>query len=81
MNSLLNLNTTWTAANFLNYIEHSFSSTVADWYDSLTKDGKNTLRMMETPAAIFKNSCKEIETEFIGATWFWRKSKGMTKKD
>ena len=34
MNSVLNLNTTWTAANFLNYIEHNFSGTVADWYDS-----------------------------------------------
>jgi len=25
MNSVLNLNATWTAGNFLNYIEHSFS--------------------------------------------------------
>ena len=67
MNSVLNLNTTWTAVNFLNYIEHSFSGTVADWYDLLTEEGKNTLKMMETPAAMFKNPCKEIETEFIGA--------------
>ena len=67
MNSVLNLNTTWTAANFLNYIEHSFSGTIADWYDSLSEDGKNTLRIMETPAAMFRNLCKEIETEFIGA--------------
>ena len=48
MNSVLNLNTTWTMANFLNYIEHSFSGTVVDWYDSLSEDGKNTLRMIET---------------------------------
>jgi len=27
MNSVLNLNTTWTAVNFLNYIEHSFLGT------------------------------------------------------
>jgi len=67
MNSILNLNTTWTAANFLNYIEHSFSGTVTDWYDSLNKDDKNTLRMMETPALMFKNLCKKIETGFIGA--------------
>jgi len=67
MNSILNLNTTWTAANFLNYVEHSFFDTIADWYSSLNKDGKNTLRMMETSAAIFKNLCKEIETEFIRA--------------
>jgi len=67
MNSILNLNTIWIAANFLNYIKHSFSATVADWYDSLTEDGKNTLRMMETPAIIFKNLCKQIEIEFIGA--------------
>ena len=67
MNSVLNLNTTWIATNFLNYIEHSFSSTVADWYNSLNEDGKNTLRIMETPAAMFKNLCKEIETKFIGA--------------
>jgi len=65
MNSILNLNITWTATNFLNYIEHSFSGTVAYWYDSLTKYGKNTIRVMETPAAMFKNLCKEIEIEFI----------------
>ena len=63
MNSVLNLNTTWTAVNFLNYIEHSFFGTVADWYDSLSEDGKNTLRIMETPAAMFRSLCKEIETE------------------
>ena len=67
MNSFLNLNTTGTAANFLNYIEHRFSSTVVNWYDSLNEDGKNALRMLETPATIFKNLCKEIETEFEGA--------------
>jgi len=43
MNSILNLNTTWTAANFLNYIVHSFSGTVANCYDSLNEDGKNML--------------------------------------
>jgi len=59
MNSILNLNTTWTATNFLNYIEHSFYGTVTDWYDSLIGDDKNTLRMIETPAAMFKNLCKE----------------------
>jgi len=68
MNSILNLNTTWTTTNFLYYIEHSFSSTVADWYDALNEGGKNTLRMMETLAAMFKNLCKEIKTEFIGVT-------------
>jgi len=67
MNSIFNLNTTWTVANFLNYIEHSFSGTVADWYDSLSEDGKNTLRTMKIPTAMFKSLCKEIETEFIGA--------------
>jgi len=67
MNSILNLNTTWTAVNFLNYIEHSLSCTIGDWYDSLTEGGKNELRMMDTPAVMFKNLCKEIETEFIGA--------------
>ena len=67
MNIMLNLNMTWTATNFLNYIEHNFSDTIADWYDLLNKDVKNTLRMMEAPAAMFKNLCKEIEVEFIGA--------------
>jgi len=43
MNSVLNLNTTWTARNFLNYIKHSFSGTVADCYDSLNEEGKNEL--------------------------------------
>jgi len=32
MNSVLNQNTTLTAANFLNYIEYSFSGTITDWY-------------------------------------------------
>jgi len=67
MCNVLNLNTTWTIANFLNCIKHSFSDTVADWYDSLTEEGKNTLRMMETPATMFKSLCKEIKIEFIGA--------------
>ena len=67
MNSVSNLNTTWTVANFLNYIEHSFSGTVADKYDSLSEDGKNTLRMMETQVAMFRNLCKEIEIEFVKA--------------
>ena len=49
MNSVLNLNTTWTAGNLLNYIEHIFSITIVDWYDSLDEDGKNVLRTMETP--------------------------------
>jgi len=30
MNSILNLNTTWTVANFLNYVELSFSGTIAN---------------------------------------------------
>jgi len=67
MNSVLNLNTTWIAANFLNYIEHSFSGTVADWYDSLNEEGKNELRIMEIAEAMFKKLCKGIEIEFIGS--------------
>ena len=67
MNNVLNLNTTWTIANFLNYIEHSFSDTITNSYDSLSEDGKNILRVMETPATMFRNLCKEIETEFIRA--------------
>ena len=50
--------------SFLNYIEHSLSGTVADWYDSLNKEGKNVLRMMRTPTML-KNLCKEIQTGFI----------------
>ena len=60
MTSVLNLNTTWTTRNFLNYIEYSFSSIVADWYDSLNADGKNALRMMETQSTMFKNLRKEL---------------------
>ena len=67
MNSVLNLNTTGIAANFLNYIKHSFSSIVANWYDSLNEGGKNKLRMMKIPVVMVKNLCKKIETEFIGA--------------
>ena len=67
LNSVLNLNTTWIAANFLNYIKHSFLGTVVDWYDSLNREEKNELGMMETPEAMFKNLCKEIEIEFFGS--------------
>ena len=67
MSSVLNLNTTWTTANFLNYIEYSFFRTVADWYDSLNEEGKNELRIMETPEVMFKKLCMEIEIEFIGS--------------
>ena len=65
MNSILNLNATWTNGNFLNYIEHSFSSTTADQYGSLDEEGKNVLRMMETLATMFKKLCQKIEIEFI----------------
>jgi len=67
MNSVLNLNTTWTVVNFLTYIEYSFSGTVADWYDSLNEEGKKELRIMETQKVMFKKLCKEIEIEFIGS--------------
>jgi len=37
--------------------------------------------MMETPAAMFKNLCKEIETEFIGAKLdFEEKSRDWQRK-
>jgi len=42
------------------------SGIVADWYDSLNENRKYVLRMMEPPAATFKNLCKKIKTEFIG---------------
>ena len=67
MNSVLNLNTTWTAANFLNYIEYSFCKTVANWYDSLNEEGKDVLRIMDTPETMFKKLCKKIKIEFIGS--------------
>jgi len=54
MKSVLNLNTMLIARNFLNYIKHSFSDNIADGCDSLDEEGKNALRMMETPATIFK---------------------------
>jgi len=66
MNSALNLNATWTVGNSLNYIEHSFSGSIIDCYDSLNEEGKNVLRMIEIPAAMSKNLCMKIETEFIG---------------
>ena len=82
MKSVLNLNIMWTTTNFLNCIEHSFSGTVVDWYDSLDENNKNILRMMETPAAMFRNLCKEIKTEFIRAKLdFEEKRKRVAKKD
>jgi len=44
-----------------------FSETVANWYDSLNEEGKITSRIMETPCAMFKKICKEIDIQFIGA--------------
>ena len=44
-----------------------FFGTVTDQHDLLNEGGKNKLRMIETTATMFKNSCKEIKTEFIGA--------------
>ena len=81
MNSVLNLNTTQTTANLWNCIEYSLSGTVVDWYDSLSENSKNILRMMETSATMFRNLCKETETEFIGVKLdFKGKSKRMAKK-
>ena len=67
INSVLNLNTALSTKNFLNYIEDSFSATVADCYDSLDEKCKNALRMMETPGVMLKKLWKEIEIEFNGA--------------
>ena len=55
MNSVLNLNTTWTEANFLNYIEHSFSGTVSDWYDSLSEDVTPPTLRLGVLAFVFKS--------------------------
>ena len=38
---------------------------MANWYDSLAKEEKNALQVMEIPVIMFKKLCKEIETEFI----------------
>ena len=63
MNSIVNLNNTWTAENFLNCIDHDFSGTVANWYDSLDEKGKHILRMMETPSKIKENKTDVIEAK------------------
>ena len=81
MNSVLNLNATWTAKNLLNYIKHSFSSTTVDWYDSLNEEGKNGLRMMVTLGAMFNKLRKEIKIQFIGAKLdFEEKTKEWQRK-
>jgi len=38
-------------------MKHSYSTTVADWYNSLDEEGKNVLRTMETLAAMFEKLC------------------------
>ena len=38
MNSILNLNTTWSTGNFINYLELSFCNIVADWCDSVDEE-------------------------------------------
>ena len=38
MDSVLSLNTTWTAENFQNYMKYNLSGTVGDWYDSVGKE-------------------------------------------
>ena len=52
---------------FLKLYRAQFFCHYTDWYDSLNRDGKNSLRMLETPAVMLKNLCKKIEIEFIGA--------------
>jgi len=81
-NSVLNLNTKWTAVNFLNYIEHSFSGIVAYWYDSLNEEWKNKLRIMDSPKAMFK---KSIQRNWNWIYWlqtrFQRENQRMIEKD
>ena len=67
MHCVLNLNTTSATGNFLNNIEHSFSATIVNWYDTLNEEEKNTLRIVEVPEAMFIKLCKDIKIEFIGA--------------
>ena len=81
MSSVLNLNTTWTAANFVNYIKHSFLRIVADWCDSLNEEGKKELRMMEAPEAMIKKLCKKIEIEFIGSKLDFEEKTKVAEKD
>ena len=61
MIGVLNLNITWIPGNFLTYIKHRFSGTVAAWCESLDEEGKNISGMMEISAAIFEKLCEEIE--------------------
>jgi len=61
------LNTTCTAKNFQNDIEHSFTGTIAGLYDSLDEERKKVLRMIEIPGVMSKKLCKEIKIEFIDA--------------
>ena len=67
MNSILNINSIQTTKNFLNYIEHRFSGTIAGGYNLLGEKGKSVLRMRETLTAMFKKLCREIKIEFIRA--------------
>jgi len=73
MNSVLNLNTIWTAGNFLNYIEHSFLGIVTDWYDSLNEEAKKELRMMETPEVMFKNYVRKLKLNLLALNLILKK--------
>ena len=49
MMSVLNMNLEWRSVNFLNYIEHSLYGIVADWYEGIDEETKETLRAVEPP--------------------------------
>ena len=42
-------------------MKHSYSTTVADWYNSLDEEGKNVLRTIRTPIAMFKNYVRKLK--------------------
>jgi len=54
---------------------------IVDCYNSLDAEGKNALRIMDTPATMFKKLWKEIETEVIGAKLDYEEKPRVTKKD
>ena len=66
MMSVLNMNPEWRSENFLNYIEHSMYGIVADWYEGIDEETKETLRAIEPPDVMFRQFCKVLEYEFVG---------------
>lgn len=67
MRDVLNIHiSSWTANNFMNYIEHSLAGIVVDWYDNLKENDKIVLETSNIPKQVLNKFVKYVEEEYLG---------------